>query len=150
MEHNQKISIEPLNVFTRKFGIDNQNEFIVLDDAKHVIGVDPSNGDQLLFQNVQNGKAGKFKLNQSSYNLITTLVYDRKTEFLYSGDNKGHLYKCKINTNSKSCKIVKEYGNIGINWIISSHRFLHFVFLEVLVVKSESWICRLASFFRGI
>ena len=60
--------------------------------------------------------------------MITTLVYDEDTGFLYTGDRYGYLCKYKMDIISKVCQRVRNYGNIGIDGIYSSHRFLHFIF----------------------
>ena len=150
MNHNKKTSIESIYTSSSKIGAKYENHFVVLDDAKHVIGVDASDGRNLIFENVQNGKAYKIRWYSSSFfNVITTLVYNEDTGFLYSGDVEGHLQKFKINTSSKTCKRVKNYGNIGIDSISSSFRFMHFVFfggeqrkIKVLDLSTDELILR--------
>ena len=127
MRHNQETSIEPINTSSSKFGVFYENQFVVLDDAKHVIGVDARDGRSLIIENLKNGKADKFLLSQS-FHLFKTLVYDEKTGFLYSGGIDGHLHKYKINKASKLFQRVIDYGDLRIGLVISSHRFLDFVF----------------------
>ena len=128
MNHNQQTSIEPINTSSSEFGVYYQNQFVVLDDAKHVIGVDASDGGKLILENIETGKADKFGWRDSSCNFIKTLIYDEDTGFLYIGERYGQLYKYKVNTAIKSCEKVKNYGKLGIGEIISSHRFLDFFF----------------------
>ena len=128
MNHNQEKGIHPINTSSCKFGVEYENQFVVLDDVKHVIGVDPSDGSKLIMENLENGKAVKFGWNSFFYNYIKTLVYDEDTGSLYTGDRDGQLHKYKLDKTNKSCKRVKDYGNLKIDRIYSSHRFLHFVF----------------------
>ena len=128
MNHNQQKSIHPINTSLSKFGVEYENQFVVLDDAKHVIGVDPSDGSKLIMENLENGKAVKFGWNKSRINYITTLVYYEDTGSLYTGDRDGQVHQYKLNKTNKSCKKVRDYGNLKIDRIYSSHRFLHFVF----------------------
>ena len=105
-----------------------EDQFVVLDDGKHIIGIDGSDITNLIIENVENQKADKFVLSKSSFNYITTLVYDEKTGFLYSGYRDGYLRKYKIDITSKSYQRVSDFGNLGISRIYSSHRFMDFVF----------------------
>ena len=128
MELNQESIIVPINTSSCFFGVMYENNFVVLDDAKHVIGVDPFGGKFLILENIENGKSDKFEFIDFYLNNFSTLFYDDKTGFLFSGDTEGQLNQYKVDTASKSCKKKKEYGNLCIGEIFSSHRFLHFVF----------------------
>ena len=61
MNQNQKTSIEPINVSSSEFGVEFENQFVVLDDAKHVIGVNGNNGNNLILENLENGSTVEFK-----------------------------------------------------------------------------------------
>lgn len=61
MEHYQKTIIEPKNVSTSKFGVRFEHQFVVLDDAKHLIAIDARNGNYLILENIVTGKADKFR-----------------------------------------------------------------------------------------
>ena len=83
MTHNQDTPVEPINTSLGKFGVWLENNFVVLDDAKHVIGVDANDPRNLMIENVKNAKADKLKSNCSSCkNFISTLVYDKGTASL--------------------------------------------------------------------
>ena len=138
MNHNKKTPLDPINTSSSEFGVMYENKFIVLDDAKHVIGVDPKDGNNLIIENVETGKADTFQWGDSYNNLITTLVYHKDMGSFYSGDTNGHLYKYKVQKTSKISKRIKAYGDIGIGEISSSLRFMQFFFLEGIKVKSES------------
>ena len=128
MNQNQKTSIEPINVSSSEFGVEFENQFVVLDDAKHVIGVNGNNESNLILENLENGSTIEFKGGSYTDDFISTLVYHEKIGFLYGGNYYGYLYKYKLDTKNKTCELVKYLGNLKIGWIRSSHRFLHFVF----------------------
>ena len=128
MNHNEDTPIEPIYTSTSEFGVMYENQFVVLDDGKHVIGVDASDGGKLIFENIETGKADKFGWRDFGVNFITNMFYAQDTESFYIGDLYDDLYKYKLDKTNKSCKKVKAYGNIGIGRIISSHRFMNFVF----------------------
>ena len=129
MKHNQETTIQPYSISSSKFGVRFENQFVVLDDAEHVIGIDASVGTQLIFENILNGSRVNIRGRCSHNNLIKTLLYDRKTGFLYYGDNRSHLHKYKVDTASKTCQRIKGYGNLWIGRIHSSYQFLNFVFI---------------------
>ena len=93
MEHNHDTSIEPINVSSSKFGVRYEKQFIVLDDGKHVISVDPNDAGKMIIENIETGKEDKFGWRNSSDYIITTLVYDENTGSFYSGDTNGRFYK---------------------------------------------------------
>ena len=101
MKHNQKTSIEPINASSSRFGVQYENQFVVLDDGKHVIGMDATDLKNLIFENLKNGKADKFRLSKSSDYYNTTLLYDEDTGLLYTGGTNGRLYKYKVNKTKK-------------------------------------------------
>ena len=128
MEHNQETSIEPINTSLNPFGVQYENNLVVLDDGKHVVGVHSGDGNYLILENVENGSTVHFGERFNSGNLITTLLYDGKTAFLYAGDTSGRVLQYKVDTTNKTCTKVKDFGKLGIDQITSSHRFLDFVF----------------------
>ena len=128
MNHNQETSIEPINTSSNKFGVMYENQLVVLDDAKHVIGLDASDAGKIIIENIMNQKAYKIGWNDSSYYYISNLFYDEDTGSLYIGDRYNHLFKYKVEKTSNTCKRVKDYGDFGMGEISSSYRFKHFVF----------------------
>ena len=128
MEHNQKAPVKPTNVSSREFVVEYENNFVVLDDAEHVIGVDERNATKLILENINNGSKVKFRGSKSNDYSITTLVYDKKSRSLYTGDDDGHLVQHKVDTSKLTCEEVKNYGDLRIGCICSSARFMHFVF----------------------
>ena len=125
---NQETSMAPIKSSSSRFLVEYENQFVLLDDAKHVIGVDASDGSKIILENIENGKADKFEWRDSCLNYFTTLVYDENTGFLYSGYDDGQLILYKLDKTSKTCKKVNDYGKLGIGSIYSFHKFMHFVF----------------------
>ena len=128
MNHNQQTCIRPINISSNIFEVNYEDKFVVLDDAKHIIGVDRKDRRSLIIENIQNGKADKFRCTRSGGGYITNLLYDKNTGSLYCGDDNGRLLKYKLNIAIKSFKLVRDFGDLGIGWITSSDRFLNFVF----------------------
>ena len=128
MEHNEKSPVEPVKSSSGEFCVKNDNQFIVLDDAKHVIGVSGRNSKKLILENVENGSKVEFERLFFSFFYTLTLIFDEDTGSLYSGDIYGKLVQYKVDTANQICEEVKTYGNLGIDIITSSHRFLDFVF----------------------
>ena len=128
MEHNKKTPVDSINTSVNYFGVNYENQFVVLDDAKHVIGIHPSNEKTLILENVENGSMVKFISNSFKRNYIMTLVFDQDTGSLFSGDRDGQLIQHKVDITNKTCKYIKNYEKHGIGQITSCHRLLHFVF----------------------
>ena len=136
MVHNQETPVKSINTSINYFGINNENQFVVLDDAKHFIGFYPNNSGRfypssartLILENVENGLMVKFNGMKSNNKYITTMVFNQETGSLFSGDQDGHLIQHKVDITNKTCKEVKDFGKLGIGAIISFHRFLQFVF----------------------
>lgn len=128
MEHKEETSVEQINASSSKFGFQNENQFVVMDDAKHVIRVDPSDGRNLILENIQNGKATKYEGSKIIENCITAMIYNEQKRSFYTGNNNHELHKYIIETANKTIKKVKDFGKIGIGWITSSYRFMNLNF----------------------
>ena len=128
MENNPDTENEHINDLYIKFGIIYENQFVVLDDAKHVIGVYSQDPGKLIFRDAYYGFLIEFEKERYINYSITNLVYDDKTRSLFSGNNHGRLFRHKVDAQNKTCPIVKDYGNLGIGSITSSDQFLHLVF----------------------
>ena len=102
-----------------------ENNFVVLDDAENIIGVDEGNSSRLI---LENGSIVEFGEQNSYLHQILTLAYDKESRSLFSGDKKGHLVQYKVDTLNQTCDEVKNFGDLGIGVIISSSRFMEFVF----------------------
>ena len=128
MNHNQATAIKPIKSSSTEFGVMFENNFVVLDDAKHFIGIYSNDAKKLILENVENGSTVKFIGYKRYTNFITTLVFDEKTGSLYNGNSNGNLIQHKVDTANQICKEVKNYGDLGIGKMTSSHRFMDFVF----------------------
>ena len=128
MEHNQRTHVKPTNVSSSGFRVKLENQFVVLDIAEHVFGVNVLISSLLILENIQNGLNLQFIERNSILNEFFSLVYDEEDMSLYSGDRFGHLVQHKVDTLNQTCKEVKNYGDLEIGSICSSHRFINFVF----------------------
>ena len=100
----------------------------MLDDAKHVIGVDARDGSKMILENIENGSIFEFQGNFTTGYFITIPFYDEETGFLYCGEIEGELQKLKFDNEKKTCKLVKNYGDLEIGRNTSYYRFLDNVF----------------------
>ena len=128
MNGNRETLVGPIKVSSNKFGVLYENKFVLLGDAEHFIGLNPTDAKILILENVVKGSKVEFG-GSSLFNFyISTMIFDEDTGSLYRGDNHGQLVQYKVNTASQTCEEVRDYGKLGIGEITSSHRFLHFIF----------------------
>ena len=128
MQHDQETPVMLTNVSSSGFVVHFKNNFVVLDDAEHVIGVDKEDPSKLILENVENGSILDLGGLKSFDFSILILVYDEESGSMYSGDLNGHIIKHKVDTFNQIRKKVKYYGHLGIGSIYSSARFMQFVF----------------------
>ena len=128
MEKNQETAVRPVNVSFNKFWIQLENQFIVLDDAEHVIGVDARDRSKLILENLKNGSTVRFAGRNSILFPIFTMVFDEESRSLYCGYQFGRLHQYEVDTLNQTCKKVRDFGNLGIGCIRSCQRFMQFVF----------------------
>lgn len=110
---------------SNQFGVDNENNFLVLNRNNHVIGVDSGDLTRLILEDVSTGESVKFGAHTD---VIYALAYHDDSNTLLVADKNSHVIEYRISLQDKSCTTVKEYGNIGIGSIYSSFIFLNFVF----------------------
>ena len=98
-----------------EFFVENENSFLVLPDAKTVVGADASDLKKLLIEDITQGNPRKIGTHGGT---ISTVLFDSLTQSLLVGDYKGHVkqYK-KVN---QSFTMVKDYGDVGVGVIVSS------------------------------
>ena len=61
----------------------------MLDDSKHIIGVDADDLSKMILENIDNGSKIKFGGNIICFSEITSLIYNEDTRSLYSADSVG-------------------------------------------------------------
>lgn len=124
MEQNKESSIPPIDTSSKKFGVEYENNFLVLDDAEHVIGVDAKNPKNLILENLSTGEKVKFG---GDVDCITTLIYDKNTETLLVGDKDGYVIQYKVDLQNPTCEDIK-FFDLEIGEIFSSCKFMDYVF----------------------
>lgn len=93
-----------------------ENSFVVLPDAKTIVGVKAINERILVMENIKTKKAltfGKYEGN------ICTLLYDKMTGSLFAGDDWGSIFHYKRGAQGNFC-LVKKYENLGIGSVKST------------------------------
>ena len=106
-----KIRDQTRNQFFVRF----ENGFLVLPDAKTVVGADGSDREKLIVEDITQGNLRQIGRHGV---LIYTVLFDNHTQSLLVGDYNGHVkqYK-KVN---QSFTMVKDYGNVGVGVVCSS------------------------------
>ena len=103
-----------------------ESKLIVLPDAKTIIGVNSSYPNKLMMEDITKGNPTKIVKHSHE---ILTLLFDSMTETLLVGDTSGQVkqYKkrkksnfCGLLEDSDSFKLLKDYGDVGVGWILSS------------------------------
>ena len=103
-----------------------ENDFLVLPDAKTVVGADESDNKQLIMEDITQGDTTQIGTHSG---FIQTLVFDKLTETLLVGDESGRVKqykKIKKSTffgflkESDSFTLVKDYKDIGVGQVLSS------------------------------
>ena len=98
-----------------RFYVEFENSFLVLPDAKTVIGVDALDKIKLMIEDITRGNPRKI---ETFYGLISTVLFDSLTQSLLVGDEYGNVkqYK-KVNG---LFTMVKDYKDVGVGFVFSS------------------------------
>lgn len=109
-----------------KFDVFYETSFVVLPDAKTILGADASDAKTLIMEDIGNGDSRSIGRHSGS---VQTILFDRVSEYLLVGDYSGHVlqYKKTTSTNlfgllkdSVSFALVKDLGHIGVGSVCSS------------------------------
>ena len=92
-----------------------ENYFLVLPDGRTVIGADASDRTKLIMEDITQGNRTEIATHGG---IILTLLFDPRTETLLVGDQSRHVKQYK--RENKSFTLVKDYGDVGVDWIWSS------------------------------
>ena len=113
---------ETINEFKAFYG----NGFLVLPDAKTVVGADASDPKKLMMEDINQGNPTEIGRHSS---WILNVSFDSLTETLLVGDRSGHVKQYKKNQKSKffgllkdpvTFTLLKDYGDVGVGWVLSS------------------------------
>ena len=103
-----------------RYWVQFDNHFLVLPDAKTLVGADATDKSKLMIDDITQGNPKQIGKHGS---WISTVLFDSLTQSLLVGDIDGHVkqYK-KVN---QSFRMVKDYGDLGVGWVISSSQKGH-------------------------
>ena len=98
-----------------EFYLRNENNFLVLPDAKTVVGADYSDREKLIVEDITLRNPRQIGKHDD---VISTVLFDSLTQSLLVGDSSGHVKQYK--KENQSFTMVKDYGNVGVDEILSS------------------------------
>ena len=92
-----------------------ENQFLVLPDAKTIVGVDYLDKSLVMIEDITQGNPRQIGTHGD---LISTVLFDSMTQSLLVGDYKGHVKQYKKENGSFT--MVKDYGKVGVGEVLSS------------------------------
>ena len=92
-----------------------ENNFLVLPDAKTVVGADGSDSEKLIVEDITQGNPTQIGTHGG---IIQTVLFDSLTQSLLVGDIYGTLKQYK--KEKQSFTMVKDYGDVGVSIVYSS------------------------------
>ena len=101
-----------LNETKNKFLVSNENHFLVLPDAKTVVGSNGSDPKKLIMQDITLRNSTQIGAHSNS---ILTVIFNKLTQSLLVGDFDGHVKQYK--KEKESFSLVKEYEELGAGHI---------------------------------
>lgn len=101
-----------------------ERNFLVLPDGKTVIGPGRSMKN-LIAEDITLNKSSRIATHK---NEINTVIFDEASSSLFVGDDTGHVLQYKKDKESGTFTFLKDYGNLGIGYIISSSVLQDLVF----------------------
>ena len=107
------------------FGVLYENNFVLSDDGRHVIGPDASDTRRILVEDLSTGASFGFGENQGD---IHTLFFDQDSRTLLAGDADGHLVEYDLDLQKMEGRTTKRHGDLGIRVIYSSFGSMGLVF----------------------
>ena len=108
------------------FGVEYQNNFILSDDGRYVIGPDAGDGRRILVEDLSTGSWFGFGENEHA---IQTLCFDQDSRTLLAGDYDGHLVEYDLDLQKGNVWGTKKHGDLGIGMISSSLSSMGHVFI---------------------
>ena len=99
------------------FFVHYENSFVVLPDAKTIVGINKIDESTLIMENIKTKKAINFGIREG---YLCTLLYDKVTGSLLTGDDWGIIFHYKRGGNQGNFCLVKKYENLGIKSVKST------------------------------
>ena len=108
-----------------QFGAFYENNFVLSEDGRHLIGVDGTDCTRLLVEDLETGAGFHFGKHADT---VYTLVFDPDSGTLLAGDLKGRLIQYRLDLQDNQAEQTKDHGNLGIGLIYSSAKLKGLVF----------------------
>ena len=126
MTADNNTSIKSIHQTKKKYYVNNQNNFCILPDQKSVVGYDYISG-KLQIEDITSNAAQVVIDEFSIFNIVSTIVYNRKFNVLFVGNENGRLIKYKQGKNNK-WKQDHDYGKLNIGRFTCCDQFQHYAF----------------------
>ena len=117
--------VSPFYTSSSQFGVYYENNFVFTDDGKHLIGPDAGDCTRVRVEDITTGSS--FSLGNYS-DVIYTLTFDQDTGTLLVGYWQKHLVQYDLDLVKRKFRQVRDFGDIGIGSVLSSFRFMQYVF----------------------
>lgn len=108
-----------------EFGVKFENNLVFSEDGKHLIRVDGTDFTQVCVEDITT--ESNFIFGDHS-DVISTLIFDQDSGTLLAGDYQGHLIQYDLDLENQISRQVRDFGELGIETVLSSFRFMGFVF----------------------
>ena len=147
-------SVEIHHQTQNKFYVFLENQFLVLPNAKTVVGADGLDRKKLMIENITERNPTKIGRHSDE---ILSILFDSLTQTLLVGDRSGHVKQYKKRKKSTvfgpsedpfSFTLLKDYGNVGVDQVLSSAQVGGFVIFGgdnrslIAINISEQWLCK--------
>lgn len=115
MNANNNATLETRHQTLTKFYVLYENGFLVLPDAKTVVGVDEADKKKLIIEDITLGTATEIGVHSG---WVRNVLFDAKTFSIFVGDTKGYLMQYQ--KKREGFILLKDYGKLGIGQIRAS------------------------------
>jgi hypothetical protein len=122
-------TIKPVHVTTNRFECSFESDFLVLSNGKRILGPDFLHRNSFTLETIGEPSPPR-RVNFVGENqkcvfqhIIKTFWFDEKTNSFFIGKSGGHLKQYTRGSCSYSWKLVKDYGDVGIQVPVSSCGF---------------------------
>lgn len=115
MNAQNNTTLETRHQTQTKINVLYENGFLVLPDAKTVVGADKTNNKKLIIEDITLGNPAEVGVHLGC---VRNVLYDAKTQSLFAGDAKGNLRQYERKYGWFILK--KDFGNLGVTQIQAS------------------------------
>ena len=125
MRQKANATVSPDRESKSQFGVILENNFVLSDDGRHVIGPDASDMRRILVEDLSTGASFRFGENLGR---ISTLFFDQDSRTLLAGDFDGHLVEYDLDLQKMEGRTTKKHGDLEMGSIYSSFGSMGLVF----------------------